>query len=152
GVPLGGGWSQPVPAGGRATALPATAQASSLSETSPEMPTAPMTAPPAPSRISTPPGAGTTRPSDMALAAAHPERAPRLARGDLRPDDAGAVLAGERLQMSAGVQDRDRQRRAAGLTALPERGFDDRGGLREAQIGHGRSSEFGMPSIVWRAV
>src|SRR5262245_23260182 len=50
--------------------MPATAQASSLSDTSPEIPTAPMTAPPSPSRISTPPGAGTTRPSDMALSAA----------------------------------------------------------------------------------
>src|SRR5262245_9463541 len=91
-------------------------------------------------------------PSERARTGAHPERAPGLAHGYLRPDDAGAVLAGERLQMSAGVQDRDRQRRAAGLTALPERGFDDRGGLREAQIGHGRSSEFEMPSIVCRAV
>src|SRR5262245_43540119 len=53
-------------------------------------------------------------------AGAHPERAPGLAHGDLRTDDAGAVLAGERLQMSAGVEDRDRQRRAAGLTPLPE--------------------------------
>src|SRR5262245_59309764 len=53
-------------------------------------------------------------------AGAHPECAPGLAHGDLRTDDAGAVLAGERLQMSAGVQDRDRQRRAAGLTPLPE--------------------------------
>src|SRR5438874_287614 len=51
-----------------AAAIPASAHASSLSETSPEMPTAPMTAPP-PSLMSTPPAAGTTRPSDMALSA-----------------------------------------------------------------------------------
>ena len=41
--------------------MPAIAQASSLSEVSPEMPTAPMTSPPA-SRISTPPGLVTMRP------------------------------------------------------------------------------------------
>src|SRR5216110_1502622 len=48
--------------------MPARAQASSLSDTSPETPTAPITAPPA-SLTSTPPGTGTTRPSDMALRA-----------------------------------------------------------------------------------
>src|SRR4029453_10951915 len=42
--------------------MPARAQASSLSDTSPEMPTAPITAP-AGSRTSTPPGTGATRPS-----------------------------------------------------------------------------------------
>src|SRR6266850_484892 len=48
-----------------AAAMPASAHVSSLSDTSPEMPTAPL-----PSLISTPPAAGTTRPSDIALSAA----------------------------------------------------------------------------------
>src|SRR3989442_9833252 len=51
-----------------AAAIPARAHASSLSDTSPEIPTAPITDPLA-SRISTPPAAGTTRPCDMALSA-----------------------------------------------------------------------------------
>src|SRR5437867_4585542 len=56
-----------------AASIPARAQASSLSDVSPETPTAPITAPPA-SRMSTPPGTGTTRPSDMALSA--PKKGP----------------------------------------------------------------------------
>jgi hypothetical protein len=44
-----------------AASIPATAQSSSLSPTSPEMPTAPTTSSPGP-RISTPPGDGTMRP------------------------------------------------------------------------------------------
>src|SRR6188508_2871768 len=44
-----------------AASIPATAQTSSLSEVSPEMPTAPSTLPDA-SLISTPPGTGTRRP------------------------------------------------------------------------------------------
>src|SRR4030095_14122063 len=163
-----------------AAATPASAHASSLSDTSPEIPTAPSTSRPA-SRMSTPPAAGTTRPSDIALSAAkkacccgwaatrrasvreprpmpsappaggrnppagghgaergkeglllglvgappgqrpgaqaHAERAPRLADRDLRPHDAGPVLARERLEMAARVEDVDGPRCAPQLTA-----------------------------------
>lgn len=49
-----------------APSIPATAAASSLGETSPEMPTAPSTAP-SPSLISTPPGTGTNMPPTAAV-------------------------------------------------------------------------------------
>ena len=41
-----------------------------------------------------------------ARAETHAEGAPRLADRDLRPHDSGAVLARERLEMTAGVQHR----------------------------------------------
>jgi len=42
--------------------------------------------------------------------------------------------------MAAGIEHRDRERRAIGLAALLERGIDDSAGLRERQGWHGMSS------------
>src|SRR6476646_1675553 len=119
------------------------AQASSLSEVSPEMPTAPMMSP-AGVLISTPPGLVTMRPS---LAAASmvkncgvlAARAPSLAEGDIETQQARLVLALERDQMPADVEHGDGQRRATGVAALLECGVDDGRGLRERD-GH-RDSE-----------
>src|SRR5207249_11523206 len=116
-----------------AASIPARAQASSLSDVSPEIPTAPRMARPA-SRISTPPGTGTIRPSDRALSEAKngcswgcsatrrararvptpmpsaPQALPIAICGRTMPD---AVLTRERLEMPARVEDGDRQGRAA---------------------------------------
>ena len=119
--------------------MPASAHASSLSETSPEMPTAPSTAP---ARVAdehaaggghdAAVGHGVERGEERLLlrllghpagqragAEAHAERAPRLADRDLRPHDPRTVLARERLEMTAGVQHGHGQRRAVGLAARP---------------------------------
>jgi hypothetical protein len=137
-----------------AASMPAMAHASSLSEVSPEMPTAPTTSP-APLLISTPPGLVTMRPplaaasmvkncgvrarGKRARAEAHAERAPGFAEGDVEAQEARLVLALERNEVPTGIEHGDRERRAIGIAALLERGVDDGGGLRERDDGHGGS-------------
>src|SRR5262249_24331106 len=67
---------------------------------------------------------------------AHPQRAPCFTHRDLRPDDAGSILAPEGLQMSASVEHGDGERRTTGLAALLERRLDDRERLPEGEVGH----------------
>jgi hypothetical protein len=139
--------------------MPATAQISSLSEASPDTPTAPSTVPSG-DLISTPPATGTARPparSDSALVKpgtpveAERHRAERLALGNLRPHQRGAILTQHRLEMSTGIQHHDRKRRERQLTPLGERLLRDDERAAEAdavvetgrcRMGHGgRSSE-----------
>jgi hypothetical protein len=112
---------------------------------------------PLPSRISTPPAAGTTRPPGHGAERgeerlllgllghparqrpgpdAQPERAPGLGHGDLGTDDAGAVLPGEGLQAPPVVEDGPRQRRTARLPSLPERRLHDGCRLVQGDPGH----------------
>src|SRR5262245_14958730 len=103
------------------------AAASSLSDVSPDTPTAPRTAPVS-SRIKTPPATGTMpRPAtpeipdtrcgrslcksfEAARTHADGERAERLAGRHLRPEQRGAVLALEGNEVAAGVEHRDAER------------------------------------------
>src|SRR6516225_4244287 len=91
-----------------AASMPAMAQASSRSDVSPDMPTAPMMAP-----------------GERARSEAHAERAPGLADGDVEAQEAGLVLALERDQVPAPVQHGDGERRAIRVAAFLERGVDD---------------------------
>ncbi len=109
-----------------AASIPAIAQSSSLSEVSPEIPTAPMTAPPA-SRIKHAARIGNHASAacrgergeehrrllgaleQRARPEAHAERAPGLSECDIEPQNARLVLALERDQMPAGIQHRDRE-------------------------------------------
>ena len=136
-------------------AMPASAQASSWSPMSPEIPTAPTTAP-SPSRMITPPGDGTARPwlvaasavderrrlrralGQFARAEAHPERAPRLAVRDVETQEARPVLALEGDEVPAGVEHGGGQRREPPPAPLGERRGDQRRSLRERQAGHGQ--------------
>ena len=62
---------------------------------------------------------------ELAPAEAHAQRAPRLALGDLRPEDARPVLALERDEMAAGVEHRDGQRLEFARAAVRQRLVDD---------------------------
>ena len=115
---------------------------SSLSEASPEIPTAPITSPLSFS-ASTPPGTGMKRPSDAAAIArlkrrailqpvadgaagdAHAERARRLADGDVGAEIARAVLALEQHDVAADVEHRDGERQQSRVGAGFQRAVDD---------------------------
>lgn len=136
---------QPVSPASCAAAMPARAQASSLSETSPEMPTAPTTTPLGVANQDSArgwdhPSAGhrvECREERLLVrllghtagqrpgADAHPKRPPGLAHGDLGTDDPRPILPGERLQVPTVVEDGHCQRRAARLPRLSERRLHD---------------------------
>ena len=136
--------------------------ASSCSETSPLMPTAPMM-PPSPPRMSAPPGAGI----DAALGGVgqrrdegrapqpggrtrgrrnpHTQAAPGFALRDLRPHDAGTVLAPLKARRCPPASS---TATASGLPASRCRPCssalsDDKRGLREGEGRHGRSLPVG---------
>lgn len=90
-------------------------------------------------------GCSTTRWDQRPGADAHLGRAPGLADGDLGPDDARAVLAGERLQVPALVQNGHGQGSAARLARPAERRFRERGGLLQGESIRGRPD---FPDVV----
>src|SRR5262249_59108043 len=69
-------------------------------------------------------------------AEAHAERAPGLAEGDVEAQEAGLVLALERDEVPAGVEDGDGERRAIGVAAFLERGVDNGRSLSERDDRH----------------
>src|SRR5579859_3813834 len=73
---------------------------------------------------------------EFAAAEAHAEGAPGLAAGDLRAQQAGAVLALRRLQLAAGVEHHDGQRLEAALAPFFEHLVENDRGLVEAQSAH----------------
>lgn len=74
---------------------------------------------------------------------AHRDSAPGLADRDVGPEHARAVLALERLEVAALVQDGDRKRLRPGVPALPKDPVDDRICLSQGQPGHDSSSREG---------
>jgi hypothetical protein len=109
------------------------------------MPTAP-TISPAALRMSTPPGTGIMRPALTAASAvkkagtlaaraasaraeAHAQRSPGLAEGNVEAKQPGFVLALERDQMTAAIENGDGQRSALELAPFAQCDIDDGGSL-----------------------
>jgi hypothetical protein len=70
---------------------------------------------------------------EFAAAKPHAENAPRLAAGDLRPQQTRAIVALHRLHLTAGVEHNDGQRLQLKLSPFFERLVDDDRGLLERQ-------------------
>src|SRR6516165_8031120 len=72
-------------------------------------------------------------PGEFAPTKPHPQGAPRLAAGDLRPQQARTILAFQRREVAASVEHRHGQRLEAELAALLQRLVDDDRGPFEGQ-------------------
>jgi len=76
--------------------------------------------------------------SVLATAAeAHAQRTPGFALGDLRPEDAGAILALEGKEVAAGIEHGHGERLQLQRAPMLERPVDDERGLRKGEGGHG---------------
>src|SRR6185437_3153436 len=84
-------------------------------------------------------GRGAAR--EFSAAEAHAEHAPRLALGDLGPEQARIVLALQRDEMAAGIEHGHGERLELEAPPVLERFVDDDRGLGEGDIGHFMFSE-----------